>query len=84
MQLDPTWEYVADRVMGGVSNGALTQTTVQGRQAAHLTGQVSLDNSGGFIQMAFGMTADAAGWDGLELDVRGNGEAYDCVSKPTS
>jgi hypothetical protein len=77
MQLDPTWEYVADRVMGGVSNGTLTQTTVQGRQAAHLTGQVSLDNNGGFIQMAFGMTAYAAGWDGLELDVCGNGEVYD-------
>ena len=82
MELSPDWEYVADSVMGGVSAGALRSETVHGRHAQHLTGHVSLENNGGFVQMAFdlhpdGTAFDASGWTGLELDVVGNGEVYD-------
>ena len=80
--LDPKWEYVADTVMGGVSTGQVTQRTIAGRDAARLTGQVSLDNNGGFVQMAFdlntdGTAFDASGFAGVEIDLRGNGERYE-------
>lgn len=84
MQLIPKWEYVADRVMGGVSAGEMRMHEVSGRQAAHLTGQVSLDNNGGFIQMAFDYRGDASGWTGIEMDVLGNDEAYELRLKTTA
>jgi hypothetical protein len=86
--LTPQWEYVADRVMGGVSTGALSVEDVAGRAAARLTGRVSLENNGGFIQMAFdtahaGSGVDPAAWTGLFLDVYGNGERYDVRLRTT-
>jgi hypothetical protein len=82
MELNPAWEYVADDVMGGVSNGSLHQETHLGREATVLRGDVSLDNNGGFVQIAFDLRPDGTGfdasdWTGLELDVSGNGEPYD-------
>lgn len=79
--IETQWEYVADAVMGGVSTGALTQEDVAGRQAMRLTGDVSLDNNGGFIQMATDVGAgtgiDASQFTGIALRVRGNGATYD-------
>jgi adhesin HecA-like repeat protein len=82
MELSPKWEYVADTVMGGVSRGQAVHGTVQGRQAIRLTGNVSLDNNGGFVQIAFdlqqgGATFDASDWTGVALEVLGNGDVYD-------
>lgn len=67
------WEYVADGVMGGVSTG----NAAFENGAIQLTGEVSTKNNGGFIQ-AMRMLRDGLpdGTRGLELDVRGNGEAY--------
>jgi hypothetical protein len=49
--------------------------------SVRLTGRVSLENRGGFIQMAIDVAADgsefdAGGFDGVEIDVHGNGQAY--------
>jgi len=82
VHLNPEWEYVADTVMGGVSTGQINVEDVAGRAATRLTGTVSLDNNGGFVQMAFdllpdGTGLDASGYTGIEIDVLGNGEAYD-------
>jgi hypothetical protein len=81
MELTPEWEYVADTVMGGISTGEVRQELVAGRQAAHLTGHVSLENSGGFIQMAFdlaqGDVMDASAWQGIEIEARGLGTGYE-------
>lgn len=84
MELSPRWEYVSDGVMGGRSSGALQ---LEGT-TARLTGQVSLENNGGFVQMAFDLVAgeqvfDASGWTGLELDVQGNGQDYDLRLRTT-
>jgi len=75
------WELVADRVMGGVSSGRMTRETVGGRPAVRLTGEVSLENDGGFLQLALdlapdGEPVDATGFSALEIAVRGNGERY--------
>ncbi|MEM8850847.1 MAG: CIA30 family protein [Pseudomonadota bacterium] len=80
------WRYVADGVMGGVSQGRLDRIVLDGRPAARLTGQVSLDNNGGFIQLSTDFAPDtaafdASGWTGLELDVQGNGEIYEARVK---
>ena len=68
------WELVADRVMGGVSNGSMHRETVRGREAIHMQGDVSLENNGGFLQIALdlapnGTSIDASRWSGLEIDV---------------
>ena len=75
------WEMIADRVMGGVSRGAMARETVQGRAALRLRGSVSLENNGGFVQMALdldpqGRAIDAGGWRGIEIEALGNGEQY--------
>ncbi len=82
MQLTPNWEYISDTVMGGVSSGAIKTEKVAERIATHLTGRVSLQNNGGFLQMAFDLNSDASPfdaseWRGIEVDVFGNGEAYE-------
>lgn len=82
VDLSPDWEFVADTVMGGVSRGQIDFGDVAGRDATRLTGAVSLENNGGFVQMAFdlnedGTVFDASGWAGLELEVYGNSERYD-------
>ncbi len=51
MQLNPRWEFISDTVMGGISTGSVTQEIFEGRNAAVLRGEVSLDNNGGFVQM---------------------------------
>ncbi|WP_299656117.1 CIA30 family protein [uncultured Tateyamaria sp.] len=81
LELTPDWEYVADTVMGGVSSGQARQEVIGAHEAVRLTGDVSLDNNGGFVQIAFdladGGIFDASGYTGIALDVLGNGETYD-------
>lgn len=80
MTLKLDWEFVADTVMGGVSTGKVTWDA--DRETARLTGDVSLENNGGFVQMAADLAAgrqlfDASAFDGVEIELRGNGEVYD-------
>ena len=75
------WEMIGDRVMGGVSRGVMTRETLQGRAALRLKGAVSLENNGGFVQIALdlderGQPIDASAWSGIEVDAIGNGETY--------
>ena len=76
-----SWELIADRVMGGVSQGTMRRETIEGRTAIRMQGDVSLENNGGFLQVALdlspqGNSIDASGWQGIEIDVFGNGEEY--------
>ena len=75
------WELIADRVMGGVSSGGMNREMVAGRPALRMQGDVSLENNGGFVQIALdlapgGGSIDASAWAGVEIDVLGNGEHY--------
>jgi hypothetical protein len=50
-----------------------------GRPAIRMQGNVSLENNGGFVQIAIdlspdGKALDASPWRGIELDVFGNSE----------
>ena len=44
------WRFIADTVMGGVSTGKVDFLTENGMAYARLTGSVSTENNGGFIQ----------------------------------
>ncbi len=75
------WRGFSDRVMGGVSDSRFDRDTVAGISCARLTGNVTRDSGGGFIQMALYLDRgrggfDASDYDGLELLVHGNDEAY--------
>jgi hypothetical protein len=75
------WQLFTDLVMGGVSDGTMVREMVAGRPAIRMRGDVSLENNGGFVQIALdlapdGRAVDVSAWSGLELDVFGNGEEY--------
>lgn len=75
------WRFVSDRVMGGVSLGQAVHDQVAGRPALRLTGDVSLANNGGFIQVnldlaAGGAAMDASIYAGIEVTLLGDGESY--------
>ena len=71
------WRYISDQVMGGVSEGGARAEAVDGEMYLRLTGAVSTENNGGFIQaradLDRGFPAEA---QGIVLQVRGNGERY--------
>lgn len=52
------WELIADRVMGGVSSGEMTREPVAGRPELRMRGAVSLENNGGFVQVALDLAPD--------------------------
>jgi len=82
------WRGISDRVMGGVSDGTLERKEIvtnddicETRIMANvLEGMVSLENNGGFIQMATDLaldpsrstTVDASKYSGIELTVLHN------------
>ena len=71
------WDYVADGVMGGVSSGRAEITGSGWDAVLRLTGTVSTDNNGGFIQVRRRFSEP---WpktaSGLRLRVKGNGARY--------
>ncbi|MDH3579181.1 MAG: CIA30 family protein [Hyphomicrobiales bacterium] len=75
------WRGVSDQVMGGVSRASVSRDTVDGRSCLRLSGDVRLENDGGFIQAALDLgpsrnTLDASAYTGVRLVVYGNGERY--------
>ena len=67
------WVYLADRVMGGISEG----TAQFEDQVIRLSGEVSTANNGGFIQVRSPVLWEAAkGKTGIRLTVKGNGDQY--------
>ena len=69
--------------MGGISTGHLCREVFDGRTANVMRGKVSLENNGGFIQMATNLAnvqtddarpfVDVSGFDGMELDIQYQG-----------
>ena len=67
------WAYLADTVMGGVSQGGAEFSA----GALRLTGQVSTKNNGGFIQVRTRIdSTEAVGKSGIKIKVKGNGDIY--------
>ena len=71
------WEFIADGVMGGVSYGSVQFNHVEKNDVMTLSGTVSTENNGGFIQARRAFSADKSrDYQGIMLTVRGNGEEY--------
>ena len=74
------WRGFSDRVMGGISLEHVTLDCVEGRRCLRLSGDVRLENNGGFIQMTLDLSQngvlDAREFTGLRLHVWGNGETF--------
>jgi hypothetical protein len=71
------WQFFADTVMGGVSTGQMEFTTKDGTSFARLTGAVSTENNGGFIQIRREIeTIPSTTIKGVRLIVRGNKQRY--------
>ena len=70
-----SWSYVADTVMGGVSEGS--SGYVEEEASIRLSGTVSTKNNGGFIQVRTSMTSvDLKEKKGIRIQVKGNNEIY--------
>jgi len=79
--LGTKWEFISDRVMGGISSGKIEFVSEDERSALHMTGKVSLANNGGFIQAGTDLkpqsrSFDARRFTGVKLLVKGDGQSY--------
>lgn len=86
------WQMISDQVMGGTSQGQVLRKDESGSTCDCLTGNVSLKNNGGFIQMQVDLeniikpqkqpkksgmlTHDFADYDGVFIEVLGSQHAY--------
>ena len=71
------WSYLADTVMGGVSEGSAKFRNSGSDKTLRLTGEVSTANNGGFIQVRSSVPWELAkGKIGIRLKVKGNGDQY--------
>jgi hypothetical protein len=75
------WQFVSDGVMGGVSKGKLTFEKEKSINFGRLTGIVSTENNGGFIQfrasLSFeGQNDSGKNIKGIRLTTRGNETEY--------
>ena len=81
------WMGFTDQVMGGRSTGETKLDEIDGRPCIRLTGTVNT-RGGGFIQLAIDLGENRRPFDGrqyagLEIDVYGNGENYNCHLRTT-
>ncbi len=71
------WEFISDQVMGGVSFGKYDIIEENKSNFIRITGFVSLDNNGGFIQVRRNINKkDYKVIDGIKLKLRGNNSDY--------
>jgi monofunctional biosynthetic peptidoglycan transglycosylase len=70
---DLNWFVVNDTVMGGVS-----RSTVQSQEVVRFSGELSLEQNGGFTSMRAALPEEAmAEATALQLELRGDGRTYD-------
>lgn len=80
-QLHTQWEGFTDQVMGGVSEQSVFRLSEGNEFYIRMSGDVSLDNNGGFIQIRLPLagtfqTFDGSDYKGIRLKIRGKGNGY--------
>ena len=76
-QPNTRWQFITDTVMGGVSTGKVEFIHEDRDDYARMTGNVSTDNNGGFIQFRIKLLKPLPKETlGLRLVVRGNTQRY--------
>lgn len=77
-----SWYAVNDNVMGGVSQGRYAMTEAG---TGEFAGQLSLRNNGGFSSVRTRVeNLSLAGYDGLEMRLRGDGRVYSLLAAPAN
>ncbi len=73
-----SWAFFTDGVMGGLSEGKAIISKVDGINCYHMTGNVTTENNGGFIQIRNQLkpTISTKKYKGIYLKVFGNNEDY--------
>lgn len=76
-QPEKRWRFIADTVMGGISTGTVSFLAENKDTYARMTGNVSTQNNGGFIQFRMKLPSPLPkSVVGLRLVVRGNDQKY--------
>ena len=72
------WAFFTDGVMGGLSQGKAIISNVDGNDCYHMTGYVTTENNGGFIQIRNQLKPliSTKDYKGIYLKVYGNKENY--------
>ena len=72
------WAFFTDGVMGGLSQGKAVISNVDGTDCYHMTGNVTTENNGGFIQIRNQLKPSVSTneFEGIYLKVYGNYEDY--------
>ena len=71
------WNYVTDTVMGGISTGSVEFKTIEGKAVAVLTGNVTTENNGGFIQIRRDLRrVNLDNANSIKLIAKGNNQKY--------
>ncbi len=72
------WAFFTDGVMGGLSEGKAIITSIDGIDCYHMTGNVTTENNGGFIQIRNQLKPNIStkDFDGIYIKVYGNKEYY--------
>ena len=71
------WTYIAVNVMGGISDGGVEFNSVDSNVYALLSGKVSTENNGGFIQIRRELkNIDLSKAKSIRVYARGNNEKY--------
>lgn len=74
------WYVINDSVMGGVSNSQVTQT----QESLLFTGNVSLDNNGGFASIRTELSTQSQNTKAIALRVKGDGQTYQLRLRTTN
>ncbi len=70
------WEFISDQVMGGISSGKLDLINSQEESFIRLSGTVSTENNGGFIQYRSDYKLDNENFKGIRIKARGIPSKY--------
>ena len=72
------WSFFTDGVMGGLSQGKAIITSDNGIPCYKMTGDVTTENNGGFIQIRTNLrpSIEAKKYEGIYLKVKGNNQKY--------
>ena len=72
------WNFITDQVMGGASTGKFEVKEIEGKLCYRMTGNVSTENNGGFIQIRSMLNPEINSNDytGVYLKVYGNNKKY--------
>ena len=72
------WSFFTDGVMGGLSEGRAIVSNVEDTKCYQMTGNVTTENNGGFIQIrtALNPTINANNYEGIYVKIYGNNRKY--------